>query len=332
MKEPFWIVLGVLLVAYIGVYFGLTSSNQTQTARFIKTIDTHVKAIELAQKEEIHGRPMIEAYVTYKNNLVQEYNNLVKFYMEKDKKFESWFTELAITNNDEEPQGARFSSIQKDQIERLRKELTRKSADEQKALLAGDGKAEDFDRTLQIVQKSSSGLKIVQKSWWMLEHFLNACRKNGVRNIHRCDWGKSALDETLVGKMPIATTDGTPPVSEKVFGYTTLPMEIRVELPYSQVSLFIEEIIASSADTKVLIGLKSMKVSKKDLRKEDYLKNVEIFWEKPELSTQDEQNFQKVLEQFQKAQQQTIQNVVLDLELFAYDFFERTDAIKESPK
>ncbi|MEK7487346.1 MAG: hypothetical protein AABZ60_23700, partial [Planctomycetota bacterium] len=284
-----------------------------------------------AQKEEIPGRPMIETFVANKKELLQEYDTITKFYLEKDKKFELWFPSLGVENSAEEPPGAKFASILTDQIKKIKEELTLSVPDQKKWPLAGAGKPDDFERVLAFVVKSQDGLKVVQKSWWMFEQVFVVCKKNNVHRITSCTWTKPSFDETILGKTAIATTDGTPPVDEIVFGYTTFPMNLKLELPYASVSLLIEELLSASNDTKVMFGLQEIKIARAEMKKE-HLGKVEVFWEKYPIASEEELALQKALKKIQAQQESTQKDVAVEIEFFAYDFFSQNRKIPVEKK
>lgn len=324
--EPLWIILIVAVLAYIGMYFGLIASNHKETDKFLKQVDGHVKTAESAQKDEIPGRPMIENYIASKTALVQSYDDIVKFYLERDKKFETWFDGLGEDPNTEPPV-ARFASILTDKIRQIKEAVTLANPEQKKWPLAGNGKQEDFEKSFSFVQKPSvDGLKVVQKAWWMFEQAYDACKKNNVHRFWEWTWNKNMSDEVILGKKPIPGPEGAAPVDEMVFGYTTFSMKLKIEVPYASVSSLVEDLLATTANHRVLFGLQEIKINRVEMKKEHLGRN-ETFWEKYAIASEEEQALQKALKRIQKEQEATQKDVVVEIELFAYDFFERKQPI-----
>jgi hypothetical protein len=331
MKDPFWALLGLALFAYIVVYFLVISGNNTKAMQKVRSLDFQIKELEkLANDPELPGQPMIDFLKDKRAKLVEEYTKITQFYIAKDANFETLFTDVAVENANEEPDSAKFKSVLDDHQNKVKMELTKASGDPKKPLLVRDGDPAKFEDAIRFPKRGD--LKKLQKSWWMFAQVLDLCKKHGVSTIHQWKWEDEVGEDVIVGRTAFTSKDSTDgqPNMEKVFGYNTLSMQVSLDLPYEFVALFLEDLLATTDNSKVLFGLNEFRI-----QKEPYDKKVkgprvdEIYWEQSSLKEQDERSFQAVLERVQKEQELAGKPVKVHLELFAYDFFERTEPLKK---
>ena len=122
--QGFWLVVIALIAILVVAFAILVVPTWTDVSGLQKKVKTLAGATGLPSKKMV-GAPDIAAFREYREKMVKEYGDIVKFYTEADEHLERWFR--PEWNND--PPRDAFMAKYREEIQRIHKELKDKGTE-----------------------------------------------------------------------------------------------------------------------------------------------------------------------------------------------------------
>lgn len=186
-KYKFYLILGIVLLAYLLAYFLMVSPQKDQLSLSMRKLEKDKS--DITKKQSAGGLPnenLIKAFQERKEALSKVYEEILGYLKKKDEPFETWFKELRRNPTTNMPEINEFHDFYYDRRNRLIKEYTEDTASGFQ--IRDDDTGKTIEEILPLEENltgtgTNEMMKIKQKEFWIVRGMLTIFKKGKLKTL-----------------------------------------------------------------------------------------------------------------------------------------------------